>query len=321
VSSRRLVGGTALTGPAGDALATATVSRRVDLDGDGDDFWIVRINDQLDRRSWEQVAAVMDRIAGGGRYQKGAQVHRFSSDPTVELAAVVDMGALPAHPQQREGWVGTPDGVADNLIVNYAFNSMDNIPHSRPFQVLEPSAGEGALADATVKFYVEAEQITCVEPDPQRAAICRAKGYRTETARLEEWALRQQQRWDIVIMNPPFSLPDDPLAWATHVLLAWSLVDVGGLLTAILPKSSYESQQARRAQDVRDLVGRYGICWDHFDNFHFDKDAFAESGWRGTPTIIHIVRPPGEEPLTPRGPGGPPLLRLGRPRRLRRVPT
>jgi hypothetical protein len=294
--SRRLAAGVPLTGSAGDALAAAIV-KQVDVD-----VWTVRLPDQLDRASWEQVAAALGRIAGGGRYQNGAQVHRFDRDPTAELAAVLDTGVLPQDAKRREGWVRTPEDVADNFAVNYALLELETLAHDGPMRVLEPSAGEGALADAMVKFHVEIEQVTCVEADPWRAAVLRAKGYRTDTARFEEWAFARQNGpfFDAVVMNPPFSAPDDPLVWATHVLLAWPLVDRGGCLTAIVPRS-YESHEARRVQDIRVLVDRYGHCYDHFDNFHFDKDAFRQSGFGGQPVIIHLRRPlwlpPAPQPI------------------------
>jgi hypothetical protein len=283
--------GVPLTGQTRDALAEATISRHRDTDTD-EDVWTVQLDRQLDPEDWEQVMVVLARVAGGGRYRNGARLHRFPLDPTIELQAVLATGRLPQDPKQRAGWYATPEGPADNLAVNYALNEIQS-DHS-PLRVLEPSAGEGALADAMEKFHVERDQITCIEADPYRAAVCHAKGYRTFTMRFQAWAARNQGEppFDVVVMNPPFAEPGDPLAWASHVLLAWSLVGPGGCLTSIVPRS-YQHHPSRRAEQVRVLVDRYGRCYDHLD-----RDDFAESGYGGHPLILHLGRP-GRLPQPP----------------------
>lgn len=307
--ARRLAAGVPLTPAAAAALAEVTVRQT-----DTDEWTIQRHVWQLDRADYEQLDAIFQRVAGGGHYQ--ASGHRFERDPGPELAAVLATGLLPPDPKLRESWFATPEGVADNLAVNYACNEL-RIKHALPLRVLEPSAGEGALADAMEKFHCEAADIVCVEPDPYRAAVCRAKGYRTFTMSFQTWAAEYGgPPFDVVAMNPPFTEPGNPTAWADHLLLAWTLLGPGGSLASIVPRSLQYRTQHPKIQRVAGLVDRYGHCYDHLD-----RGDFAPSGFGGHPLIVHLARPPDEEPLTRRGRGGPPLLRLGRRRGLWRVPT
>lgn len=291
---RRLAAGVTLNPTATEALAEATI-RQTDTDE-----WTIQLDRQLERHDYEQLDAIFTRIAGGGRYQPKARRHRFGQDPTAEVAAVLTAGVMPPDPKLRDGWYATPVGVADNLAVNYACNGVDEIPHNLPFTLLEPSAGEGALVDAMVKFHqVEADNVTCVELDPYRAAVCRAKGYKTHTGRFEEWAASYTgPPFDLVVMNPPFSAPGNSDLWAEHVRLAWTLVGPGGSLTAIVARN-YEYRRGwgdKNINAVRDLVDRYGTCYDHFDGFHFDREPFRESGYSGQPLILCLTRPAAEQP-------------------------
>jgi predicted RNA methylase len=290
--ARTLAPGVELAGRAVAALNRATVEQ-VDAE-----VFVVRLRDELAASDWRQVDTVLRRVAGGGRYRQGTGVHRYDRDPGAEIAAVVATGMLPPDPKQQAGWFATPRDVADNFAVNYALLELEELPHTRRLSYLDPSAGEGALANAMVKFHCDADQVTCVEADPYRAAICQAKGYTTHPERFQDWAAHRDPGalpFDVVVMNPPFAEDGDKLAWARHVLLAWSLVGPGGVLTAIVPVSvTYHRDRA--AKQVRELADRYGHVYDHFDGFHFDRDPFAEAGAGVKPVIVHLRRPLWLEP-------------------------
>lgn len=285
--ARRLAAGVALSDSAAAALRDATIRQA------GTDRWTVKLHAHLDRPDYEQADAALRRLAGGGHYQPRARVHVYRDDPGPELAAVLATGLLPQDPKLRDGWYPTPEGVADNLAVNYALNGLQ-VEHDGALRVLEPSAGKGALADAMVKFHVEPQRVRCVEPDVWRSAVCRAKGYPTWTMRFQTWAIRNagEPPFDVVVMNPPFTEAGNPTAWADHLLLAWSLVGPGGSLAGIVPRCVQYRRQHPKIERVASLVDRYGYCYDHLD-----RDDFTPSGYGGHPLIVQLSRLPSEEPL------------------------
>ena len=67
-------------------------------------------------------------------------------------------------------------------------------------RVLEPSAGEGALADAARAL---GGVVDCVEIDSHAIAILKGKGY-TVTEQ-DFLTIAPEPEWDVVILNPPFS--------------------------------------------------------------------------------------------------------------------
>ena len=144
----------------------------------------------------------------------------------------------------------TPPEVADDLVIpalcpGYGFGeACGDVPQVR---ILEPSAGEGHLA-RVARRHLPCAHITAVEPDPTRAATLRAlpnvvdegvESYLPARLRalpevvdevvestLEDYLasvgvsalLGDWQPFDLVFMNPPFTLPGRPEVWAEHVL-------------------------------------------------------------------------------------------------------
>jgi predicted RNA methylase len=96
--------------------------------------------------------------------------------------------------------------------------------------VLEPSAGKGNLADAVRAVNSDAV-IHVVEIAPKLRAILEAKGYHIAGQDFTGFAGEQdrEERYDRVIMNPPFSNGQD----ADHVRRAFDLLKPGGRLVAI----------------------------------------------------------------------------------------
>jgi len=116
---------------------------------------------------------------------------------------------------------------------------------------LEPSAGDGAIADV-VDGLPYSRDLVCVEPDEARAAILEGKGYDVAACTLEEYVDATSERFDAVVMNPPFATPGHPVLWAEHVLLARSLLTPNGMLASVIPGNLERQNQV--VGQVRDLV-------------------------------------------------------------------
>jgi hypothetical protein len=283
----RLAAGTPLSSEARTALETATV----------DGALVVLHSGQLARPDYEQVDAVLTRIAGGGKWNRHKGGHVFSQDPRVELAAAIGAGILPPDPKRRDGWFATPRGAAEELVLNHALAGLQSEVGYEGLRVLEPSAGEGALADAVVKWgygKIHPAQVQCVETDPWRAGVLEAKGYPTFRGRFQDWAARPDIGvYDLVVMNPPFVEGSDKQAWIFHVMMAWRLVAPGGRLVSIVP-AGLEFRTDRRTVELRKLVTAHGTMR------RLPEGSFEESGTGIGTMVVALDRPLVEpDPVEP----------------------
>ncbi|MEV4197035.1 class I SAM-dependent methyltransferase [Micromonospora globbae] len=193
----------------------------------------------------------------------------------------------------------TPPDVADDLVYWVLTPGHGN---GEDLRVLEPSAGEGHLA-RVVRDYLPHAHITAVEPSPERAATLRTmtdvvddvihaplEGYLTTVAMQAlagDWT-----PYDLVFMNPPFTLPGRREAWAEHVLAIYEdphLLAPGGHLGAIVPLQAMRGT-SRRVRAIRELCRPYrgGIeeC---------DRRAFAASGTGYATALMWIQKPAPRE--------------------------
>ncbi len=97
---------------------------------------------------------------------------------------------------------------------------------------LEPSAGQGGLADLMPKA-----DTLCVEISRLHCDILRAKGHQVEHADFLGW--QPAVKPDRIVMNPPFSEG----RWQAHVEHAASMLDPTGKLVAIVPASAKDKFQ------------------------------------------------------------------------------
>lgn len=93
-------------------------------------------------------------------------------------------------------------------------------------RVLEPSAGQGALA------VLLPEGVQCVEASALYCQILDAKGLTVHHGDFLDY--KPHERFDAVAMNPPF----DRGQWRAHVEHAATLLAEGGAIVAVLPASA-----------------------------------------------------------------------------------
>jgi hypothetical protein len=74
-------------------------------------------------------------------------------------------------------------------------------------------------------------------------------------------------RYDAVVMNPPFSAPGQPTVWAEHIRRAYDLLVPGGLLVSVAP-SSFEFRADASVRGIRELVGERG-GWERLPDATF----------------------------------------------------
>lgn len=183
---------------------------------------------QLDRKMYERVNKAI--VLLGGKWNRVQAGHVFQYDPREQLTSLLDTGKIEVA---KEGWFPTPEHIARRMY--------DDIGWGGGY-VLEPSAGEGHIADV-ISRVVPKNRIRCVEMNPNRAAILRNKGYNIiETdfmlTSLETFSV---PRFSRVFMNPPFENGQD----IDHVLHAFDLLQPGGGLAAIMSEGPFFRQDKK----------------------------------------------------------------------------
>ncbi|BCY10971.1 hypothetical protein L3i22_060590 [Actinoplanes sp. L3-i22] len=190
----------------------------------------------LPRTVWQAVHTTFTVMGATGGRRIG-QPYRFPTDRSADLAAFLAGGPAPQHERTTAGWVRTPDLLAADVVARFA--ELDG--RARPLRVLEPSAGDGSLIRAVLAAAPDAD-VTAVEPSLDRAtAIAADHGdqVRLHNTTIEDyaalWRQRNDQPFELIVMNPPYSVPGNRTIWADHVRIAWLMLAEGGRLVAILP--------------------------------------------------------------------------------------
>ncbi len=184
-----------------------------------DGAWHLEITVQLDRKLYEAVNKVL--LLAGGKWNRGAKAHIFTEDPTTVLLGAVETGAVVDEKKLFQSYY-TPPELARQLV--------DAAGIEVGMSVLEPSCGHGAIASLIAEdlgYWPD-----CVELDPKAVAHM-VKTHKVTRVWGEDfigWAARTENRYDRIVMNPPFTGGQD----IAHVAAAITLLKPGGVLVAIM---------------------------------------------------------------------------------------
>lgn len=166
----------------------------------------------------EDAYQVLEALGGVRRNINRYVWFEFDYDPRPAIEQVAISGLVPDDKSHQ--FYPTREGMADTAA------ALADIQEGH--QCLEPSAGNGALAAK-----MPLERTTCVEISPMRCEVLNAKGYRTIEADFLVWAEKTYERFDRIILNPPFANNRATL----HLQAAAGLLRENGRLVAILPAS------------------------------------------------------------------------------------
>jgi Methyltransferase small domain len=228
---------------------------------------------QLDRKLYQEVNEVLERI--GGKWNRKAKAHIFEIDPAALLELVSTTGEMP--PKNPTAYFPTPENVVAKLLCN-------GIP-KHVLHILEPSAGKGNIAEA-MRSYCEEHNIDvyldCCEIVPRFRDILKEKGFVVlESDFLQCWP---EYRYDFIAMNPPFAIEGDAHAYVTHVEHAWELLAPDGILKSVVP-AGFAFREDKRIAHLRNQVEQYG-SWEELEDRSFD-----ESG-TGVRTVLISMKKP-----------------------------
>lgn len=213
---------------------------------------------QLERKLYESVNKVL--VNCGGKWNRGKAGHVFAGDPRELLGLSLENGVAIDQKKKFQSFY-TPTVLAEELVIQVGVDGLD---------VLEPSAGEGAIADACFRF--GAAKVDCFEVRPEAAELLEAKGYSVGCCDFLHASPRANFQYDRVIMNPPFTRNQD----VKHVEHALKFLKPGGKLVAVMG-----GNQARSG--VQSLLARFNCSIRELP-----RDAFKESGTAVLTFVLEI---------------------------------
>jgi 16S rRNA G966 N2-methylase RsmD len=171
-----------------------------------------------------QVDEVLKHLGG---VDNGRNYH-FDYDPTEAIKYVVRMGLLPDRKSYQ--FYPTTEKLAQDMV--YKLGRLQG--QWNYYDLLEPSAGHGALLDACKSYYTRnGIKYHCVDIDPVNCEILKSKGY-TNVTNIDFLQMPiPEEKFDAVIMNPPFNQGQAE----AHVRHAFNMLTDSGVLIACLPAS------------------------------------------------------------------------------------
>lgn len=145
-------------------------------------------------------------------------------------------------------------------------------------EVLEPSAGEGAIVQGILAAGIRPD---CVEIDPDRADMLRDMLPPGAVVEMDFLRMLPEPEYDRVLMNPPFGKG----AGVQHVLHGLRFLKPGGRLLAIL-NASLAVNQDGPSQELMRLVRAWGGKLELLP-----QGSFREAGTNVLTVLIHINKP------------------------------
>ena len=235
----------------------------------------VRITRQLDRKLYLAVNKVLERI--GGKWNRRAKAHVFDADPADRLEAVIESGVL--DPEVKTGYFPTPAEIVDKMI------ELADLGASQ--RILEPSAGQGHIADKIVRrlrdMHVPTIDVRICETLPENVRALKENGWIVEGDFFEfksECHLRDIT-FDRILMNPPFENQSDLL----HVAIAFSMLAPDGILIAIM------SAGVTFRENKKTVEFREKILEPHCTHLkHLPSGTFKESGTMANTIMLRLEK-------------------------------
>ena len=164
-----------------------------------------------------------------------------------------------------EDYYPTPERLLDEITAGLNWETVR--------YVLEPSAGRGNICDYVVRKSEEhrtnwheydGEGIDCVEIEPDLRAILKEKGYRV--VHDDFLTLHTYKHYDLVLMNPPFSVG------ARHLLKAIEIQETsGGKIICLLNAETLRNPYSNERKALVQKLEHYGA------EIKYHEEAFSDA--------------------------------------------
>lgn len=169
---------------------------------------------QLDRALYTAVDKVLS--LSGGKWNRTQKAHLFAKDPRDALGLALQTGTVVDEKVKYQAFY-TPTELAEQVVARAGVAGCS---------VLEPSAGDGALALACRR--AGAATIECVELRHESAKRLSEQSFSVHEG--DFLAIKPRPRYQRVMMNPPFTRNQD----LQHVQHALGFLEEGGRLVAVI---------------------------------------------------------------------------------------
>lgn len=206
--------------------------------------------------------------AAGGRYARNGFAFPAGCDVPALLAAL-RTGGRPNPKKERQAFF-TPQGLAEETVAQAG-----GLAGKR---VLEPSAGDGALADAA---RAAGAQVIAVESHGPSAQILRDKGYEVLERDFLSLSPADTGLCDAVIANPPFTRGQD----VAHVTHMWQFLRPGGILVSLM-SPSWRTGRTQSQRAFREFAEHIGACVEELPS-----GAFKASGTNASTVRLRAAKP------------------------------
>jgi len=208
---------------------------------------------QLDRKTYTEVKAKLELI--GGKW-KGGKVMGFvfNEDPT-ELLEQIANGEN-RNIKKEYQFFATPDHLADRLV------ELADITNGH--EILEPSAGQGAIIKAIHRSIADIDPISAYELMPiNQTFISKIDGCVLLGGDFLEEC---EKSFDRIIANPPFSKNQD----IQHVKKMYTHLNPGGRLVSIMSKH-WQFSSNKKEVEFREWLDYVGAEVEEIESGEFKK--------------------------------------------------
>lgn len=178
--------------------------------------------------------------------------------------------------QKIDGFYPTPEKLINEMFSNLRIYKNDTI--------LEPSAGIGSIADYVKNNFPE-NKLSIIEYNNTLSEVLTAKGYNVVNTDF----LQYNKKHDVIVMNPPFEKDQD----IDHVLHAFSLLNSGGRLAAIMANNK-ENSSIKKRKKFNEFIENNG--WFVKNPEGSFKDAFKQTGVNTITVFLEKVEAPEPKP-------------------------
>ena len=227
----------------------------------------LQLTEQLGRDMYLRTNKVIE--AAGGKWNRKAKAHLFEGDAAERIDQVILTGTV-AVPKDEFNFFPSPPAVVARLL---------ELAGVRPsMQVLEPSAGTGAIALAIAEivppdcFELLEANYRVLAGNPRLGKVCHG----------DFLAQPPEPVYDRVVMNPPFAKQAD----IRHVRHALRFLKPNGLLVSVMA-AGVTFRDNKLTRDFRELVGDRGG----------EIEPLPDGAFKGSGTMVRSVTVtiPGEE--------------------------
>lgn len=235
-------------------------------------------NVQLDRKDYMKVNKVLTAL--GGKWNRKSKGHIFDMSIDDKIDNVILTGEVVDKKKELQ-FFETPEKIAEMLC------DLADVENANT--VLEPSAGKGSILkvinrlnpDANI-FWFELDEENAEFTKSLNIAISKIMGFSMQLGYdfMVDFTLDDDQLFDCVIMNPPFSKQQD----IDHVTHALEFLKDGGTLVSVM-SPSIKFRTNKKTKEFLDLIGKYD-----YDIIDLPEGSFKESGTMINTIILKITK-------------------------------